>query len=73
MSMRPTARVVLADLAALAAFPAAAHATTAPVASYGFEDSGAVAGDSSAFGNTGTVSGAVRAPGKFGNAMSFEA
>ena len=34
--------------------------------------SGAVAGDSSAFGNTGTVSGAVRAAGKFGNAMSFD-
>ena len=51
----------------LAGDPATSRATTAPVAAYGFEDTGAstFAGDSSAFGNTGTwSSGAARVAGR---------
>ena len=55
--------------------PAAAHTTSPPVAAYGFEDTGepGVAGDSSAFGNTGTVAGgAARVAGRSGSALSFD-
>jgi Concanavalin A-like lectin/glucanases superfamily/Domain of unknown function (DUF1929)/Glyoxal oxidase N-terminus len=60
---------------AVACVPSAAHATTAPVAAYGFEDTGeaTVVGDSSAFGHTGTViGGAARVPGRFGSALQFD-
>ena len=68
----------LAPLAALLALgaactPAAAHAATAPVAAYGFEETGTTAGDASGLGNAGTVTGgATRAPGRFGSALSFD-
>jgi hypothetical protein len=65
---------LLALLCLLAAAPTA-RAATGPVAAYGFEDTGdlTVAGDSNAFGNSGTVvGGASRAAGKFGSAMSFD-
>ena len=66
----PSPRAVLLAglcLVVLAAAPAAAQATAGPVAAYGFEDTGpATAGDSSAFGNAGSVQGAVRAPGRYG-------
>jgi hypothetical protein len=65
---------LLALLCLLAAAPAA-RAATGPVAAYGFEDTGdlTVAGDSTSFGNQGTVvGGASRGAGKFGSAMSFD-
>src|SRR4051812_11418052 len=70
-------RSVLAVLFVFAGalWPAAAHATTGPVAAYGFEDTGdlTVAGDTTTFGNTGTVvGGAARAAGKVGSAISFD-
>jgi Concanavalin A-like lectin/glucanases superfamily/Galactose oxidase-like, Early set domain/Bacterial Ig domain/Glyoxal oxidase N-terminus len=71
----PFILALLTVLGALACAPAAAQATTGPVAAYGFEDTGglAVAGDSTSFGNTGTVvGGATRAAGRFGSAMSFD-
>src|SRR3954467_2232968 len=66
--------VVVLILASLALSPALARATTNPVAAYGFEDASAtVAGDSSDYGNNGTVQGgATRAAGKFGNAINFD-
>jgi hypothetical protein len=72
----PSPRAVLLAglcLVVLAAAPAAAQATAGPVAAYGFEDAGpATAGDSSAFGNAGSVQGAVRVPGRYGSGMSFD-
>ena len=62
-------------LFAVAFVPPAAHATTAPVAAYGFEDAGeaTVVGDSSAFGHTGDViGGAARVAGRFGSALRFD-
>src|SRR3954468_19162997 len=65
--------VLLALIATIVSVPAAARATTAPVAAYGFEDSGTTVGDSSNFSNNGTVlGGATRAAGKFGNAISLD-
>ena len=60
---------------AVASAPAAAEAATAPVAAYGFEDTGAttVVGDSSPHGNAGAVvGGATRVAGRFGSALAFD-
>jgi hypothetical protein len=64
----------LAMLAALAGPLNPAHATSAPVAAYGFEDSApSTVGDSSVFGNAGTVQGgATRTAGRFGSSLSFD-
>jgi hypothetical protein len=62
---------LLLTFAALA--PASAQAATEPVAAYGFEDTApASAGDSSIYGSTATVHGAVRTPGRHGTGMSFD-
>src|SRR5262245_29160542 len=53
--------------------PASAQAATEPVAAYGFEDSAsATVGDSSVYGNTGSVQGAVRVTGRHGGGISFD-
>ena len=47
--------------------------TSTPVAAFGFnEGSGESAFDASGNANTGTITGATRAPGKFGNSLNFD-
>lgn len=63
---------VMALFASTLALPISVAAQTGPVAAYNFnEATGTTVNDASGNGNSGTISGATRAAGKFGNALSF--